>query len=398
MAVTWLSTALALAVTGFQAADSTPVAETVTLRDGAVVLGQIEGLDRRGNLNVLVRRGWLEANLPEWARTWGQSEAALDRQLRLERRDRLFVWQRDRAGKAPPGDPVFPWIGQEITRMGDPRPPRTVLMRAAIVRGDVRSVVRRDPESSRLLRLGWLAGVPAVEVMAPASLRKILAKRMVVRADDPAAVDALLPFASETDTIWERRRGATEAVFENDLRFVRFREFILPEEGPVADVAVPATTTEVLDSPAAQEAFQSMLRVAPGDPVRLRLEEAARRDRVGAIVSHVEFLADLAGAEADTALWVRREPGGWMSVVSRRATARTDEPAERAGSAPSALFFPIRTTVNVLELLASAAAPPVASQERQDAARAAQRALGRARVALDRDLAPLILPVRSQAP
>lgn len=388
MAVTGLATGLALVLTAFQGAGLAPVAEAVNLRDGAVILGQVEGINRRGELAILVRRVWAEENFPVRVVGWERIETDVVRLARLARRDRLVPWRRSREGTGPPGDPVLPWIDQELGRMSDPRPPRTVLMRVALPRGEVVSVVRRDLESSRLLRLGWLAGVPGVEGMAPEPLRKILAKRLMARADDPAAVDALLPLASETDAVWERRRGATEAVFESDLRFVRFREFILPEAGPVADVAAPATTTQLLDSPAAQEAFVSMLQVLPADPVRLRLEQAARRDRVGAIVSRVEFLADLAGAEAETALWVRQEAGGWTSVMSRRATARTDEPADRLGleSGPSALFFPIPTTVNVLELLAATPATLVASQERQVVAKAAQRALGRARVALDRDL------------
>jgi hypothetical protein len=214
-----------------------------------------------------------------------------------------------------------------------------------------------------------------------------------VRPDDPAAVAALLPLASETEATWFRRRGATEALVENDLRFVRFREFILPESGPEADVAAPANTTQLLDSPAAQEAYRSILAVTPADPVRVRLDLAASRGRVGAIVSRVDFQIDSASAEAETALWVRQEGGAWSSVASRRASARTDEPADTPGTAPPAVFVPIRTALSVLELFGAAAATPPESRQRQAAATAVQRALGRARGALDRDLAPLVLPV-----
>jgi hypothetical protein len=317
MAATWLATGLALVFTAFQGtASGASVAESVNFRDGSVLLGQLAGVDRRGELDVIVERAWAEANLPDLVAGWERNEADVVRRARLERRERLVVWRQSRSSTAPPGDPVMPWIAREVTRMSDPRPPRTVLMRVALPVSEVRSVTPRDPESSRLLRLGWLAGISGVEAMSAESLREVLVTRGGVRPDDPAAVAALLPLASETEATWLRRRGATAALVENDLRFVRFHEFILPESGPEADVAAPANTTQLLDSPAAQEAYRSILAVTPADPVRVRLDLAASRGRVGAIVSRVDFQIDSASAEAETALWVRQE--GVRGVRSRR--------------------------------------------------------------------------------
>jgi len=401
MVLTWLAAGMLLTPgPARQAAGTTPAADVVLLRDGTTLIGQVAGTDRRGALVVVLRRAWAERNVPRRVEGWNRTEAAEVMAARLQRRARLVQWRKERAPDPSRDGPLLPWIDREIERTSDTRPPRTVLRRVEIAGGDLRSVTRRDPETARLLRLGWLEGLDDVEAMTVDTLRTLLTARDGLAPGNPAPLGALLPPATESDDEWRWRRGATEAVHEAGLRFVRFRQFILPENGPGPDLLAQADTTELLDSPAAQEAYRSILRVGPVDPVRARLDAAGARGRVGAIVSKVEFLPDRKGAESESSLWIRQSGGDWKAVLSRRSTVRDDEPA---GTAPAAVNVPIRTAVAVLELFAAAAPLPEQSRRRQAEAVAVQRAVGQSRAALDLDLLLLVLPVtapdqRSGAP
>jgi hypothetical protein len=404
MVGSWLAATLALAVTGFQASAPGTAADAVTLRDDEVVLGQVAGEGRFGALTVLVRRAWAEANVPGHVRDWERVEAARVRRARLERRARLFEWRRERAEGDGTADPVLGWIELEVTRVSDPRPPRTPLMAVELPRSEVRAVVRRDPETARLLRLAWRHRLAEPEATPVDALRAALQDLGALDPNDPARVEDLLPVAPEAEALWRARRGATEASVEPGLRFVLFRELVVPEWGPGPDVAAPGNTTELLDSPAALSAFAAIQGIRPADPVRLRLAEASARGRVGAIASRVELAADSDTARAESTLWVRLgtadannvERARWTPYVTRRASARTDEPIDP--SEPVAAFTPIRTALLVLESVAGSPSPPGLSVQRQAAGAAAQRALGRARAALEADLAPLVLPVEEQGP
>jgi hypothetical protein len=368
-------------------------ADAVTMADGTVLLGQVLEPVPGGGLLMLVRRDWARARAPAWLRRWERAEAPLVLRARRERKERLAVWRQDRAGaNGAAGDPLTAWIDREIPRLSTLRPPRIVLTAAALSRHEVRQVVRRDEPTARLLRLGWLAGLGGVETMSVRDLRDALAFRGRLRPDAPVSVDALLPLYPESEDRWRTRRAATEAAAEPDLRFVLFRQFVLPEIMPGGDAA-PATTTELIDSPAGRLAFGSIQAVTPFDAVQERLDDFADQGRTGAVVTRLEFNVDSDRAEAESTFYVRLSGGDWSPVYRRNATARTDELDGAAGPVPGPDASPVRTTLLVLESVASSPSSPKVSGRRQAIGAAARLALARARAALDLDLAPFVLPV-----
>jgi hypothetical protein len=366
-------------------------ADAVTLSDGTVVHGQVLEATPRGQLVVLVRREWAKTNAPAWLMKWEADELPLVRRARRDRKIRLSDWRHARAGtSAAGGDPVVAGVDREIRQLSTLRPPPTVLMTATLARHEVRSVARRPEADARLLRLGWLAGLGGVETMSVDELKAALQFRGRLRADAPAWVDALLPLAPEPDDRWRARRAATELAAEPGLRFVRFRQLTLPETGPGSDPP-PRNTTELLDSPAGRTAFESIQGINAFDGTDRLLDGVANRGRVGAIVSRLEFSVDSDAADAEATFWVRQESGRWAAIFTRKATARTDEPAGIEVRYPEGT--PIRSALLVLESVQATPSSPETSQQRQARGSAAERALGRARAALDFDLAPLVLPV-----
>lgn len=377
---------IAFALTGYADAAS----DAVTLEDGSVVLGQVKDSTPRGGLVVLVRRDWARTNLPTRLGAWERAEAPLVRVARRERKERLIDWKQARAGG---GDRLVPAIDREISRLSTLRPPRTVLMSVTLTRNEIRRVERRDEPTARLFRLGWIAGLGGVETMSVEGLKEALSFRGRLNLDDAASVDHLLPLYPETLERWNARRAATEVVAEPGLRFVNFRQFFLPETGPGSD-AMPRTTTELIDSPAGRLAFGAIQAVTPFDARQERLDGLAERGRIGAIVSRLEFNVDSDRADAESVFWVR-SGGGWSPILSQKASARTDESEDEVGVAPATESTPLRTALLVLESVAATPSAPGVSRRRQAVGATAERALGRARAALDRDLAPLILPVLS---
>ncbi len=81
-------------------------------------------------------------------------------------------------------------------------------MAVSLPPGDVQALWQPPPERARLLRLGWLYALPDVESLDRETLLRALASRgVVLRADDPADVQALLPPAPESDSFWRLRRA-----------------------------------------------------------------------------------------------------------------------------------------------------------------------------------------------
>lgn len=370
-------------------------ADVVTLNDGTVLNGQVVGGAGFGGRTVLVRRDWARGNAPEWLGRWERQEAPKVLHGRRERKARLIAWRRERAGTAG-ADRLAAWIDREVTRLSTPRPVSTVLTAAVLTRAEVAAVDRRSAEDGRWLRLGWLAGLDDAETLTPPVLGDALRKLAPLRPDDPARVDALLPTYPETEEDWRTRRAATEVAVEPGLRFVRFRQFILPEtgtgtgNGPGGE-ALPRTASELLDSPSGRTALRAIQGVTPFDAVREQLDAIAVRGRVGAIVSRLEFTVDSERVEADSTLWVRSQSGVWAPRVGRNAVVTADRPGEP--ETPAREGTPIRAALLVLEALASAPASPETSVRRQGVAVRAERALGRARAALDDELGRFVLPV-----
>lgn len=369
-------------------ADDDSAADVITLSDGAVVRGQVTEGTPRGGLVVLVRRDWAKAKVPAWFQKWERAEAPLIRKARQDRKQRLIDWKKERAnGDAP--DPLAGLIDREVNRLTTLRPPPTVLMAATLTRSEVRSETRQGEEERRLLRLGWLAGISGVETMSVDDLEAALSFRGKMRPEEPAFVAPLLPIYPETEERWQTRMAATEVAVEPTLRFVQFRQFILPETGPGSDAA-PRDTTELIDSPEGRAAFGAIQAVSAFDTaVRERLADLGDSGRVGAIVSRIEFSVNSDVADAEAQLWVRRGDR-WSPALTRKASAREDDPEETTVYPASTS---IRTALLILESVASTPSGPDVSRRRQLAGTTAQRALGRARLALDLELGPYLVPL-----
>jgi hypothetical protein len=272
-------------------------------------------------------------------------------------------------------------------------------MKATLTRAEVRRVDRRDDETRRLLRLAWLAGLGGVEDMAPTDLRDALRFRGKLRAGDPAHVDSLLPLYPEGDAVWLARRNAADALSDPDARFVRFREFTLPETGS-GDEAAPRNTTELIDSPAGRAAFGAIQAVTPFDAVQEQLDDLSDRGCGGAIVTQLDFAADSDRADASATFYSRGADGSWTATIARNAFATVDEPQDRVETDPETQpeSATIRTALRIFESVAASPSQPELSERRQRVGATAQRAMARARAALNADLAPLALPVFSQEP
>ncbi len=195
----------------------------------------------------------------------------------------------------------------------------------------------------------------------------------------------MLPIYPEPESRWRWYRAANEVAVEPALRFVRYRWFTLPETGPGSD-ASPQTTTELLDSPAGRDGFASIQSVSAFDnDVHEQLDEIADRNRIGAIVTHLEFGVDSDRADAQSTLWVRQQNDRWQAAITQRASVRLDDPPDDVVPIEGS---PIKTMLLILETVAAQPAHPLISEQRQRIGAVAERALARARAALDRELAP----------
>ena len=114
---------------------------------------------------------------------------------------------------------------------GTPEP--STLLKVRLQRNEVRELDRRGAPVERLLRLGWLCGLPEPESMTVDDLKTSLeAHGYAVDAtakNAPASLDRLLPLAAEPEPLWLGRRAATELAIDPDLRFIRFQDTVFPD-------------------------------------------------------------------------------------------------------------------------------------------------------------------------
>ncbi len=230
-----------------------------------------------------------------------------------------------------------------------------------------------------------------METLPVTDLRAALAARGRLKdAADPAPVDTLLPLYSESAGTWELRRAATEVAIEPDLRAVRFRELLLPESAPTAD---PENVTELIDSPAGRAAFGAIQAITPFDAESAWRDDIAARGRSGALLSRVSFSIDSDQADATAELWVRHNDDRWTLAFAahrdgaHRRARRSERAADRLRRRRGARGGPG---------LGNGGLDAVPSGSQRAAAGGRQRRPARpraARAALNRDLAPLLLPV-----
>lgn len=383
-----LGSAVLVTLLGLPGPEGPPnsAADAVTLRDGAVVLGEwIESSPRAGTTNFLVRREWARGHVPVWAKKWEATEAPIVRRAAARRRERLEAWARER--RAGFDDRISSWINREVARLkNEGEATSSPLLMARLSRGDVRTISRVPAGQSRRLRLAWLSGFRDPEAMSADELKESLEGRgFDVAGKSPVSVDALVAPQPETDAAWLIRRAATEVSFDSDLRFVRYGAAVFPE--PAA--GQPMNLGGLLP---AVSALKELLGENPGDPLAPRLREVEARGRVGALVTKLDTVADLSAVTVEMTLWVRQPGDRWVPGGSRSARVRTDDLGPDAGK-DLADDPQVSMVFQAVEALGLGGIDPEVKRRSLGIGAATRKALGLARAAAATDLATLALPV-----
>ncbi|HEV3162494.1 MAG TPA: hypothetical protein VGZ22_00535 [Isosphaeraceae bacterium] len=366
-------------------------ADVVTLRDGKTALGQVVEAAPRGKVILLIRRAWAQEHLPEWLKRWEAAEAAWVPKAKLERRERLVAWKRERAGSPKPehNDVILEWLDQEIEALKDaPDAAQAPLMAVQLARGEVRGVQRRPKEVGLMLRQGWRAEFKDVESMPVEELRQALEGRgFALDGEDPAPVDALLPIMPETDARWLARRAATELSHDPGLRFTRYQGLILPEGEKGAATGLDAIASSV----------KSLLGDAPAeDPLAAKFREATAAGHVGLVVTKLDLAPGFATVTVESTLFVRMARDRWEPATSRNAIVRPD--ALQAADAKNVAADPqVQEVFKLVESLGLGTVPADLKARSLNVGAATQAALGEARAALNRELEKLELPVSASA-
>jgi hypothetical protein len=376
------------------AAPPETVADQITLRDGSVVMGLVTSATNgpRGSVEFLVRRALAETLPKQHIRAWDRSTAAATRVAIAQRRKRLEIWRRERSPFVGPDDRIVRWMDQESARLSAPGEPEpSVLIKVRLPRNEVRELDRRPAPVERLLRLGWLCGLPEPESMPVDDLKNSLETRgyavdMTARKP-PAPVDRLLPLATEPEARWLARRAATELAIDTDLRFLRFQDTVFPDAGagqPVSDIGLSTAFSELkrlLDLDQGQQT----------DPMIEKLKSIGAKGRSGAAVTRLAIQPDMSSVTVESALWVR-EGSRWFLFGSRNATVRPDELENDAGK-ELAEDPQVKTAFQIADLLGLGTIPADVKQRSLRIGAATQKALGTARSAFEQDLLELALPV-----
>jgi hypothetical protein len=374
-------------------------ADQITLRDGSVVKGLVTSVSSgaRGSVEFLVRRAWAEKMPGKQVQAWDRSTAASTRLALGQRRKRLETWRRERAPHVGADDRIVRWIDQELTRLSAPGMPEpSILLKVRLQRNDVREVDRRAAPVERLLRLGWLCGLPEPESMAVDDLKTSLeARGYAVDAtakNPPASLDRLLPFAAEPEPRWLARRAATELSIDPDLRFIRFQDTVFPDPGAGQPVSAMGLSTAISE-------LKRLLDVDQGqqtDPLVDKLKTISARGRSGASVTRLVIPPDMSGVTVESALWVR-EGERWFLFGTRNATVRPDELENDAGK-DLAEDPQVKSAFQIADLLGLGAIPPEVKQRSLRIGAATEKALGMARSAFNQDLNDLALPILEPQP
>jgi len=367
-------------------------ADSVTLRDGKVVLGQVVDSDRKGPLLMIVRRAWAEQNHPDRAAAWAKAEAPLVQRAEAQRRERLTAWRRDRRAEAGPKDRITAWLDRELARKPGEK---ATLMVVRLSRTEVKAIDRRPKGPARMLRLGWLSGFDDVEGMPLEALKQAIEGRgFDPKADDTVSVDSVLPAQPEADARWLARRATTELANDPGGRFLRFGSAVLPEpapgEAPPVGLAIDIAASAIKD----------LLGEVADDPLAARLRDLASQGRVGALVTRMDLSPDFSAVAVAATVWVRVGRDKWTPGLVRSATASPDALPPNAG-APLADDPQVRAALGAIENLGFGAIPPQFQRRGLNMGAAARIALGEARSALAKELEPLTIaldPPKSPAP
>ncbi|MDG3004417.1 hypothetical protein [Paludisphaera mucosa] len=370
------------------------VADRVTLRDGKVLLGLVTSpaAGPRVGFDMLVRRDWAQAHVPELAARWIRNAETMRKPALAERRKRLEAW-RDERGKAG-GDRVATWIDGELKRLDDPNGLDAPLLSVRIARDGCRSAERNSDASRRMLALAWLCGLPDAEDRPPGEVQDAIEGRgFTADGDEVPPLDKLMPIVAEPEAKWLARRAATEVSVDAGRRFLRYNNLLLPD---------PADGGRPLDAPldlgSALGEIGKLLDpdAAAVDPLAPALAKIAAKGGAGAVVTRMDMAPDLSRVQVDVALWVRG-PQGWVLYGSRNATVRPEE-VDPGAAADIGQDPQVQSVFKIAESLGLGA---VAGEMRERSLRmgaATARALGQARSAFSQELNGLAFPVLEASP
>jgi hypothetical protein len=279
-------------------------ADEVKLRDGKTLLGQIDVASAADALVVVARREWVREHLPEWLEKWELAERDSIKSALAQRRNRLVEWKNVRPPAYGPADKISAWLDDQLGRAPEALAPST-LMIAKLNKADVQSVRRRGATAASALRSAWVLGLKDPESTKFAALEDAIAGRgMTLGGDQPVSIDRLLPPSAESEAHWLLRRAATEVLYDEGLRFVRFGSTLLPEPMP-GQTPDPTAGVAIVEG-----TIKDVLGVGGADPLPNRLMFVASRGRVGAMVTRIEIAPDFSAANAESSFY-SRGPGGW---------------------------------------------------------------------------------------
>jgi hypothetical protein len=393
---------LAYSLVAFQKQPPPPAnphaSERVLLQDGSTVRGIITKLQpgSKGGVEMLVRRDWAETHLKSWYGRWDKSLAAGSRAAARQRLDRLIGWRRERSAKVAADDRIVAFIDREVKRLEAPATAtaRSALMPVTLSRGDVRSFNRQTPANVRLMLLGWSCGIPDVETMKLDDLKDAVeARGFAPEGENVPSIAGLMPLVQEPEIQWLARRAATELAVDDDLRFVRYHDMVMPDTpaGAGAGAALGAA-----DLSAALGSLARLLDLDAGqakdDPLVERFRKIGDSGRVGAIVTRLEVPTDLARASVESTLWVRAAAERWVPFVVKSSSIRPEDVAadegNNIGSDPQ-----VQKAFSIVESLGLGQVSPAMKDRALRMGAATQKALGASRGEMARALNDLMLPV-----
>ena len=379
---------LALGLADGAALSGESAADRVTLRDGTLILGQVAETSSRGSIRLLVRRGWAEANAPEWLKKWKAAESADNQRVESQRLQRLRAWQKVRARQAGAAgsDPIRSWIDAEVDRLeGKGNGTEPPLIQVTLRKDELQEMVRRPATTSRKLRLGWLCEFPQVETMPVAQLEQSLEGRgFSLKPSAPVSVDSLLPPALESETVWQTRRAVTEVVNDPGLKLVRYGSLLLPEPERGQPLEIGAAVSALSD-------LKQLLEGPAPDPLPGALSKIAAQGKIGAMVTQLDLSPDLTSVRVNSTLWVCRS-GRWRPAGQREAVAQTRDQPANAGQ-PLAEDPQVKAVFKLVETLGLGNVPDEDKARSLSMGAATQAALAKVRAQVLEDFDKLALPV-----